>query len=327
MFEIQASHIDKTLPIPVGTQLRGLLVSLISHGAIEPGSRLPSVRDLSAELGLAVVTVNQVYQQLSESGLIEIRRGLGAFAVEDPKKMELSAGPANALKEDIAALLRKATDLGVSPIDLVALVSGQAQLGSDAGLDIVFIAPFLPSTKKYIADIKPYLHANDKIRPVTLDTLADEKVRRKCQKADMVLTVANREHEIREKLPEANVVAIRLVVSDESKAALQALPAASRIAAVMSVQDYIATLRPGILGVAPHLSDIRVTWLTAPDLKDVILDRQVVVYTSGAESAARIAPHLPSLEYRYAPDPRHVQSMLVPLLTELRSGKKRIRTP
>lgn len=320
VFPIQASYIDKSLPIPVGTQLRGLLVTIIAHGSVEPGSRLPSVRDLAADLGIAVVTVAQVYQQLESAGLIEIRRGLGAFTLDDPGK---PPGPATMLSDDIDALLQKAANLGVPAIDLVTMISGRAQLRSSSGLNIVFVSPFLHTTRRYIDDIRPAFQVNDKVSAATVEQLQDEKIVRRCQRADVVLTVANREHEVRKLLPQANLIPLRLTISEESRSALTALPAETRIAAVMSVQDYIATLRPGILSVAPHLSDIRVTWLKAPDLKDILNSREVIVYTSGAESVLKLAPGHPGIEYRYTPDPRHVQNALVPALAELRSARSR----
>src|SRR5690606_13852538 len=94
MYPLDSSHIDKSLPISVNRQLRGLLELLLSNGGLPPGSRLPSVRELAEKLGIAVMTVNQVYRQLADSGQIEIRRGLGAFTPrpepEQPARPDLA---------------------------------------------------------------------------------------------------------------------------------------------------------------------------------------------------------------------------------------------
>ena len=84
MYLIDRTSIDKSLPVPVGQQLHGLLAYAISHGEMPYGERLPSVRDLASEIGLAPMTVNKVYQDLRDAGLIEIRPGLRAYVARDP---------------------------------------------------------------------------------------------------------------------------------------------------------------------------------------------------------------------------------------------------
>ena len=70
-------RIDRDLPVPFGVQLRGLIEYGIACGELAPGSRLPSVRELAALLGLAPMTVSQVYKELKASGLLEGRAGAG----------------------------------------------------------------------------------------------------------------------------------------------------------------------------------------------------------------------------------------------------------
>jgi GntR family transcriptional regulator len=43
---------------------------------------MPSVRDLSAELKINLLTVAKVYQLLESEGLVESRRGLGTFVLD-----------------------------------------------------------------------------------------------------------------------------------------------------------------------------------------------------------------------------------------------------
>src|SRR3954452_19537486 len=78
-------RIDRELPVPLGTQLKGLIEYGIACGELAPGERLPSVRELATGLGLAPMTVSQVYKDLRTSGLIEGRAGSGTFvAAADP---------------------------------------------------------------------------------------------------------------------------------------------------------------------------------------------------------------------------------------------------
>jgi DNA-binding transcriptional regulator YhcF (GntR family) len=62
--------IDPGSDLPVGAQLRDQLGLLIRSGALPEGARLPAIRHLAADLGLARGTVAKVYEQLARDGLI-----------------------------------------------------------------------------------------------------------------------------------------------------------------------------------------------------------------------------------------------------------------
>lgn len=69
--------IDPAQPVPPYEQIRRQLADLITSGALPPGSRLPSVRQLARDLGLAPGTVARSYQELESAGLVITRRGGG----------------------------------------------------------------------------------------------------------------------------------------------------------------------------------------------------------------------------------------------------------
>jgi GntR family transcriptional repressor for pyruvate dehydrogenase complex len=64
-------------------RIRGLI---ISEDIVE-GSRLPSERDLAERFGASRPTVSQALRTLSLMGLVEIRRGSGAYVVRRPETM------------------------------------------------------------------------------------------------------------------------------------------------------------------------------------------------------------------------------------------------
>ena len=65
-------NVDPALPVPVGTQLRGVIEYGIVCGQLAPGLRLPTVRSMAKELGIAPMTVSQVYKELKAVGLLAI---------------------------------------------------------------------------------------------------------------------------------------------------------------------------------------------------------------------------------------------------------------
>lgn len=71
-------------PTPAFEQLRGQLAGLVATGALRPGDRLPPLRQLAGDLGLAVGTVARTYRELEAAGLVVSRRGGGTRVADSP---------------------------------------------------------------------------------------------------------------------------------------------------------------------------------------------------------------------------------------------------
>lgn len=324
MFSIDASSIDKSLPVPVGTQLYGLLSYALSFGGIPNKTKLQSVRQLAAELGIAPMTVAQVYQRLRDAGLIEMKQGLGAFALSDPEKRRSDTLPVSALRADIEVLIGKAEKLGVSTMTLTSMINAQALLRRPkAGLKIVFIAIFEGPGRDYVGQIKPVLAANDQVQLLTLDSLSvSEEARRISTEADIVLTFLHREAEVAALIPRARVLGLRFIPSERTRQALAGLDPRMRVAAITYFQEYIAIMRPSVREFAPHVTDVRVTWSSSSDLTEIIAQCDAVIFASGADHVADLVqPGVPCFEYRHAPDPGALENVLVPYLADLRRDK------
>lgn len=69
-------------------QVADYLESEILDGKYEMGSKVPSVRELAAELVINGRTVQNAITRLVESGLVETRRGLGNFVTTDQEKIQ-----------------------------------------------------------------------------------------------------------------------------------------------------------------------------------------------------------------------------------------------
>ncbi|WP_445524451.1 GntR family transcriptional regulator [Streptomyces cyslabdanicus] len=70
-------RVDTTSPVPPYEQIRAQLSGLIRTGGLTDGERLPPVRQLAADLGLATGTVARAYRELETAGLVRTRRGAG----------------------------------------------------------------------------------------------------------------------------------------------------------------------------------------------------------------------------------------------------------
>jgi len=71
--------VDPSSGTPPFEQLRRQVAAMIAEGTLSPGSRMPTVRRLAADLGLAANTVARAYRELETDGVIATHGRKGTF--------------------------------------------------------------------------------------------------------------------------------------------------------------------------------------------------------------------------------------------------------
>ena len=85
-------RVDGQADRPLFDQLRTQIIEAIRAGTLPPGARLPTVRELAGELGLAVNTVARAYRELETAGIVETRGRFGTFVARaDPADTAMAA--------------------------------------------------------------------------------------------------------------------------------------------------------------------------------------------------------------------------------------------
>ncbi len=81
---------------PIYEQIKNAIKENIVQGLVSPDEQLPSVRQLSSDLNVSILTVKKAYDALEEEGFIVIRQGLGTFVapmnpdiLKDEKQKEI----------------------------------------------------------------------------------------------------------------------------------------------------------------------------------------------------------------------------------------------
>ena len=72
-------EIDTASATPPYEQIREQVATMAASGVLPVGARLPTIRQLAADLGLAAGTVARAYHELEVDGVIESRRRHGSF--------------------------------------------------------------------------------------------------------------------------------------------------------------------------------------------------------------------------------------------------------
>ncbi|MEV2238373.1 GntR family transcriptional regulator [Micromonospora sp. NPDC049891] len=106
-------ELDPDSPTPPYEQIRGQIAAMIRSGALPAKTRLPTIRQLAADLGLAVNTVARSYRELEAARLVVTRVRHGTTVAE--RKPDLSRTEVLATLDTAARAYRAAArELGVS---------------------------------------------------------------------------------------------------------------------------------------------------------------------------------------------------------------------
>ena len=108
--------LDPSSPGPLSEQLAAAIAERIRRGSVAAGSRLPTVRALAEDLGLAANTVAKAYRALEEAGLVQGRGRQGTFVAELlPERLP---DREQHLAEAADAFARRGSQLGLSLIHI-----------------------------------------------------------------------------------------------------------------------------------------------------------------------------------------------------------------
>jgi DNA-binding transcriptional regulator YhcF (GntR family) len=115
--------VDSASPVPPFEQVRAQLASQIADGVLVAGTRLPTVRQLADDLGLAVNTVARSYRELEAAGMVETRgRGGTVVTAGGDRARERLLGAA----QGYAALAR---EIGLTADEALGLVGAALKPG------------------------------------------------------------------------------------------------------------------------------------------------------------------------------------------------------
>jgi DNA-binding transcriptional regulator YhcF (GntR family) len=106
--------------VPIYQQLRDQIVVAVAAGVLAPGDSLPTTRQLAADLGINMHTVNKAYDQLRREGLIRLGRRTGAVVARGPGAEPASAEEVGDWERRVRTLLAEGYAKGMPPPEVLA---------------------------------------------------------------------------------------------------------------------------------------------------------------------------------------------------------------
>jgi DNA-binding transcriptional regulator YhcF (GntR family) len=129
--------VEREAARPFYEQVRDQLINAIHFGAIKPGTRLPTVRQLARDGAINLKTAFKIYQGLAEEGLVEIRPQSGVYVRSTQPSAE------RAYRRSVVSFLRRvireAGELNLSLPRFVHLLSLQEEGSPEPGISCALL--------------------------------------------------------------------------------------------------------------------------------------------------------------------------------------------
>ena len=123
-------EVDQDSPVPPYEQVRAQIASMIGTGALPAGTRLPPIRQLAADLGLATNTIARSYRELESAGLVvsRVRTGTTVAAQANRGASEKTTADTQRLLTEAARSYAATTRrLGITDADALAAVTAELE--------------------------------------------------------------------------------------------------------------------------------------------------------------------------------------------------------
>lgn len=123
-------RLDPRSGVPRFEQLRAQLSVMVAVGRLASGDRLPTVRDLAEQVGLAPGTVARSYRELERDGVVVTRGRAGTFVADEPPHSEPLRERRERLRLATQRYVFDMAQLGVPAAEIVTAVTEAVRDGA-----------------------------------------------------------------------------------------------------------------------------------------------------------------------------------------------------
>ncbi len=259
------------------------------------------------------MTVTRVYADLKQGGLIEARTGSGTFVTESALS-RLSETGAAGVWAAIDSLIADSAARGIGIADLVSLVASRDRIGH-ARPKVVMVGLFSEAARSYAARVAAQTGATVSSIALLDEAPDDADLAARLSDANLILTFANLHDRLAALAPDRDIVSLRFIPSEDTRLALAALDPLANVVVVSRFADFLPVLTLGVRRFAAHVQTVTARDMSAADLPNLLAAADVVVMSTGAETAADLArADATRIEYRHVPDPGDIDRLVLPRL-------------
>jgi GntR family transcriptional regulator len=111
-------QLDTKSGVPIYRQIIEQVKYAIARGELEPGDRLPTVRQLAVDLSINPNTVVRAYRELEIAGVLDTQQGSGTFVGKERPAID-ALEKQRMLDQILTELLARAASYGFTPEDIL----------------------------------------------------------------------------------------------------------------------------------------------------------------------------------------------------------------
>lgn len=104
---------------PIFRQIADMAIAKVIAGDWQPGSRIPSAREMAVEMAVNLHTVLKAYDQLERDEIIVSRRGMGFFVADGAQQRAATNRRDEFFKEKLTDIFIEMQRLGITPEELI----------------------------------------------------------------------------------------------------------------------------------------------------------------------------------------------------------------
>lgn len=109
---------------PIYLQICDNICEQILSGGLAPESRILSVREYGASIGVNPNTVARSYEKLTDAGIIYNKRGIGYFIAEGARDLVLNEMKNEFINSELPQVIKKMKLLGISTEEFITFAKG-----------------------------------------------------------------------------------------------------------------------------------------------------------------------------------------------------------
>ncbi len=274
-------EIDRSLQVPIHTQVANAIRFKIGNGNFRKGDRLPPTRVLAQQLSISFHTVRKAYVELAQDGIISALPGSGytvknAEPLDKSERMERGASLfSNALK--------KAVGLGLDEYEIEYLFGEQLQQldSSDTSSKIVVAAPYKELGQACAIQMATAFQRE--CHSCSLDELG------KHGDADLIIVPFRNVKQVLSMVTRSDVIGIAYDLDESALSQIARMMDHETLGLVTRYSDAVASLTKELRDLTRFAGPVVAVSVEEGDsfLASLIRECDVMVYTQGAERAVR----------------------------------------
>lgn len=297
-------ELDRRSGVPYYIQLKEQIRRRIAQGVWTAGTKLPTERELSAQLNVSRNTVSQAYKELESEGVLSSAQGKGTF-VADTSVVLQQEGRKEKVLRIIDMAMEEAVGLGFSIDDFISFVHVRGMEKKEL-LGRVKVG-FVECNPEQLHDSNWNLGPGVTLLPISLAELHEgPKARERLAAMDIVVTGVSHLAEVKSILSGLNIplLGISLQPRLETVVRVAKLPLGQEVALICESFVFAQKVRDSLKQAGLHPDLLQLVQPETESLRVSLSRCSAVIVAPGFKM--KVETYLPGnmemIEYRFEPD-------------------------